>query len=415
VENNLMVLLRLAWKNLWRNRRRTVITLIAISFSLMLAQTHENLTYGFFTRMVDSGVRAGSGHMAIQHREYLGRRDEKLAFKTEGLLDQLTSFPEVSEVLPRIYLSALVQSSRESRGVLLLGIEGVAESRVNPYLRDLPVSSMLRPNEDGDAMVGERLADELGLTVGSKFVVTVQNRNGDLVNELFRIRGIVHTGIRKLDRSLVMVNLQRAAAMADMPGAVHELAVILRQASDQDVAFATISKFLGPHEDLQLATWEETMPNMANAMRLNNGIESFEILLLLIILTIGVINTLLMSVMERMREFGIILAMGGTPGWLCRLIFCEALILGVVGSIVGTLLGILATFYFIRFGLDLRPLLPETMEYGGVVYDPIVYAAWSVGAMVRLALYLMVLSLIASIYPAIKAARSSPVDAMRHY
>lgn len=409
-----MAFLRLAWKNLWRNRRRTLITLSALSLSLTLGQAHQNLTHGFFVNMVDKGVRAGSGHLVISRQAYLPRRDEKLSFSANDLFREVAARPSVLAALPRVYLSGLAQSSRESRGILLAGVDPATEFRINPYLKDILATSQLRASEPSDAMVGSRLATELGLTSGSKFVVTLQNREGQLVSELFRVRGIVRTGLRDVDRSLVMINYQQAAALAGMQGEIHEYAVVLNHADEIDEVQADIEILLAARPGLKLSTWEEAMPGIANAMRLNSGIQSFEIALLLVIITIGVVNTLLMSVMERVREFGIIQAMGGTPGWLYRLIFTEALLLGITGVVVGTLLGILATCYLARYGLDLRPFLPDTMEFGGVVYDPVIYAEWSVVAMLRLALYLLGLSLVASIYPARNATRITPVDAMRH-
>lgn len=156
------------------------------------------------------------------------------------------------------------------------------------------------------------------------------------------------------------------------------------------------------------------MPNLSDAIRLDYAGQKFIFAVILLIVTIGVVNTLLMTVMERIREFGVLLAIGATPGRLRLMIWHEALLLGLLAMVLGTLLGAAATWYLVEQGLDLRTLLPAGLEFGGVVFDPVLRAAWDLPWMARMGLYVVGLCLLASIYPAIKAARIPPAEAMRH-
>jgi len=410
-----MDLFSLAWKNLWRNRRRTLITLAALSLSLMLVQGFHNLSFGVYARMVDSGVRAGSGHIAVYRGDYAQSRNEKLSFAADDLPQKIAALPAVQAVLPRVYLPGLAQSSRESRGILLTGVDPAAELAVNPFLRHQPKEQMLRSADGRDALLGSKLMQELKLGLGDKFVVTVQNRDGELASELFRIRGVVKTGIRDFDRSLVMVGRQRAAAMAGIPGQVQELAVILKRAAAEAATLPQIAGIVAGRPQLHALSWQQAMPNLANAIRLDYSSQQFIFVVILLIVTIGVVNTLLMSVMERIREFGVILAVGASPGRLRRLVLAEALLLGLAALVVGSLLGSLLTWYLVAVGIDLRNYMPDAMEFGGVVFEPVLRATWDIAWMVRIALYVVGLALLASLYPAVKAARISPVEAMRHY
>lgn len=410
-----MDLFSLAWKNLWRNRRRTLITLAALSLSLMLVQGFHNLSFGVYDRMIDSGVRAGSGHIAVYRGDYAQSRNEKLSFAADDLPERIAALPDVLAVLPRVYLPGLAQSSRESRGILLTGVDPQAELAVNPFLRHLPQERMLRSADGRDALLGAKLMQELKLQPGDKFVVTVQNRDGELASDLFRIRGTVKTGIREVDRSLVMVGRQRAAALAGIPGQVQELAVILRQAGDEDRVLPRVAALVADRPQLHALSWQQAMPNLANAIRLDYASQQFIFVVILLIVTIGVVNTLLMSVLERIREFGVILAVGASPGRLRRLVLAEALQLGLASLVVGSILGCLLTWYLVDVGIDLRTFIPDSLEFGGVVFDPILRATWDIGWMVRIALYVAGLALLASLYPAAKAARIQPVEAMRHY
>ena len=160
-------LLHLAWKNLWRSRRRTLITLAALSFGLMLVQAFHNLSFGVYSAMIDSGVRAGTGHLVVYHRDYVDSRDEHLAFDPQDLAERIGRLDGVLQVLPRIYLPGLAQSSRESRGILLTGVLPEAEQRINPFLRQLPEGQRLDSLTGRQALLGSRLLKELQLKIGS--------------------------------------------------------------------------------------------------------------------------------------------------------------------------------------------------------------------------------------------------------
>lgn len=403
----------LAWRNLWRNRRRTLITLAAIALSVTLVQAFHNLSHGVYQRMIASGVRAGSGHLAVYREGYIDSRDDKLSWRLAGLPGKVAALDGVEAVLPRVYLSGMAQSSRESRGILLTGIDPTAERQVNPFLKDMNDEQMIRTLSGRDALLGARLLKELKLKPGQKFVVTVQNRAGELASELFRVRGVINTGLKDVDGSLIMVGREKAAAMAGTPGAVHELAIILdKPQRDREVGPA-LERLIAGHHGLKVVSWDRAMPNLANAIKLDYASQKFIFLIILLIVTIGVINTQLMSVMERFREFGVILAVGATPGRLRILVLIESLLLGLTAMLAGTLLGSLATLYLVRVGIDLRNFVPDSLEFGGVIFEPVLRAAWDISYMTQIALYVLILSLLAALYPARKAGRIQPVEAMR--
>lgn len=404
----------LAWKNLWRNRRRTLITLFAISMALMLAQTLHNLAMGSYSQMIENGVRSGSGHYSLYHPGYRQDHDEKLTFSPGQLATSLTSKTAIAYALPRIHLSGLAQSSHDSRAVAIMGIDMAGEAAVNPVLRNLLTTQWLRPMQGRDALLGQRLVDELKIKIGQKLVITLQDRDGNLVSELFRLRGIINSRIKQVDSSLVMISLQKAATITGRSGQIHELALVLNSANDMPKQFAIINGLLSDTNEIELVPWHVAMPNLADAIRLDYASQNVMLVIIMLIITIGIVNTLLMSVMERIHEFGILLATGMAPFKLWKLVICEAAILGSAAALFGSLLGSLSTWYLVEVGIDLRDFISENMEFGGVVFDPIIRATWTPVWMVESALYIILLSMIAALYPAFKAARLSPVDAMRH-
>lgn len=408
-------MLRLAWKNLWRNRRRTIITLAAIAFSIMLVQALHNLAYGVYAGMVDSGVRAGSGHLAVYRQGYLQSRDEKLLFEEDQLATAIESLRGVVLALPRYYIPALAQSSRESRGVLLIGIDPTRERRINPFLRSLSAEQMIGTADSREAIVGARLLDELQIRIGQKFVVTAQHKDGSLQSELLRVKGVVSSGMKNIDSSLIMIGRQRAEVLTGNPGMIHELAVILAEPGLEGQVQRQLKSLLSDRPEIEAVNWQRAMPNLANAIKLDYASQQFIFLIILLIVAIGVVNTLLMSVMERMREFGLILALGSKPGSLRAMIILEALSLGVLAAAIGSLFGSLASWYLVAIGIDLATFAPDTLEFGGVVFDPVIRANWNPGWMLEIALYVIGLTLLAALYPAIKAGRVTPTEGMRHH
>jgi ABC-type lipoprotein release transport system permease subunit len=407
--------LQLAWKNLWRNKRRTIITLAAIAFSIMLVQALHNLSFGVYAGMVDSGVRAGSGHIAVYKENYLESREETLYFKDHNLVDEISAIEGVEQVLPRLYIPALAQSSRESRGVVLIGVDPQREKQINPFLKSLPEEAMIRSVNSRDAVIGSRLLDELQIKPGQKFVVTAQHQDGTLHSELLRVRGVVSSGMKDIDGSLILIGRERAGLLTGSSNSVHELAAILSNSDYELSVHEKIATLLEAHSGIVAVNWERAMPNLANAIKLDYASQKFIFLIILLIVAIGVVNTLLMSVMERMREFGVILALGSKPMTLRSMIILEALSLGILAAAIGTLLGSLATWYLVSVGVNLASFVPETLEFGGVVFDPIMRASWDPVWMLRIALYVIGLTLLAALYPAIKAGRITPVEGMRHH
>ena len=381
----------------------------------MLVQAVHNLSYGVYAGMVDSGVRAGTGHIAVYRNNYLESRDETLHFRDGSLVDDIAQIEGVEQVLPRLYIPALAQSSRESRGVLLIGVDPDRERQVNPFLKTLPADGMIRSADSRDAVVGARLLNELQIRPGQKFVVTAQHEDGTLHSELLRVRGVVSSGMKDVDSSLILVGRGRAARLTGNSGSVHELAVILSDARLEKTVHRQIAAKLPVDQNILAVSWEKAMPNLANAIKLDYASQKFIFIIILLIVTIGVINTLLMSVMERMREFGVILALGSKPMTLRGLIILEAVIMGLLAATIGTVLGSLATWYLVAVGIDLAELVPDTLEFGGVVFDPVMRASWDPAWMIRIAVYVVCLTLAAAAYPAIKAGRTTPVEGMRHH
>ena len=410
---NNMFSFKLAVRNLCRNRMRTIITFLGISLSLALVQTYHNFTTGVYSYMVECGVRSGAGHIALSRSGYMDGHDPFLTFAPGSLPGEMAALPEVQTVLARVHLTGLAQSGWGSRRVQVVGTDILQESRSNPFLRKIPKDIFSGIWNPQDALVGVGLLKELKLGSGRPLILTVQSRSGDLVSERFRVRGIIESGIRDVDDGLIMLAGNRAAQMAGVPGEVHEMSLVLTDADAESEVLPIVDGMLASRPRLQAWGWEKTMPNLYSAIQWDYTGGIVLSVILLLIVTFGVANTLLMSVMERFREFGMIRAVGASGSIVRRMILAEALLLGSIAMLAGSLVASAATWYLSVHGFDLRPFIPENLEFGGVLFSALLYAKWDMIWMAKSALFMIFLCLCASVYPALKVTQVSPVTALR--
>ena len=409
-----MLSFKLAIRNLCRNRLRTLITFFGISLSLALVQVYHNFTTGVYSYMVECGVRSGAGHIAVMRKGCLKQHAPGLVFEPGYLSAQIAALPGVKTVIPRLHMTGLAQTGWGSRRIRLVGTDMSVEATSNPFLKDIPPEVFADGWKERSALVGERLVKELKIGTGRPLIITVQSQDGEMVSERFKVRGIIRSGIRDVDRSLVMVSGAAAAGMSGTPGQVNELSVILDAADLEGTVMPLVRSALAPHSGLTAEAWETTMPNLYSAIRWDyaGGIVLSTILLLIV--TFGVTNTLLMSVMERLKEFGMIRGIGASGSLIRRMILAEALVLGVLAALAGSFVASLITWYLTIYGFDLRYFIPANLEFGGVIFSALLYAKWDVPWMARVSVFMVVLCLIASLYPAFKASRVTPVAALRH-
>jgi ABC-type lipoprotein release transport system permease subunit len=409
-----MLSFKLALRNLCRNRLRTLVTFLGISLSLALVQVYHNFTTGVYSYMVECGVRSGAGHIAVMRTEHLKQRASGLVFEPGDLSAEMAALPGVRTVIPRLHMTGLAQSGWGSRRISLVGTDMAVEAASNPFLKDIPPDVFAAGWNERSALVGQRLVKELKIGLGRPLIITVQSRDGDMVSERFKVRGVISSGIRDVDGSLVMVSRSAAAAMSGTPGQVDQLSIVLDDADSEKTVMPMVDGVLSSRPGLRAADWETTMPNLYSAIRWDyaGGIVLSTILLLIV--TFGVTNTLLMSVMERLKEFGMIRGIGASGTLIRRMILAEALVLGALAALAGSALASVATWYLSVYGFDLRHFIPDTLEFGGVIFSALLYARWDVPWMAGVSVFMILLCLIASLYPAFKASRVTPVAALRH-
>ena len=408
-----MLWFKIAWRNLWRNRRRTGIQLAAISGSMFLAVFFNNLSEGMYVTMIDGGVRSGSGHIGLYHRDYLDSRRVSDTIPADRLVVEVASDPAVDKVFGRLQVPGLLRSSRDSRAAVALGIDFEAEAGTNPMLAKESIVSGGLPAGPGGILIGEALARELQVDVGKKVVWMAQDAGGEIASRLFKVSGLIRTNVRAIDAGTVLASRTALGEVLGRKGDAHEIAILLARPDSAGEALPRLRAIAGAAGSARAYPWQEAMPSLAALIEIGNNKQRGMVFVLFALVAIGTLNTMLMSVMERTREFGMLRAIGIGKGAIRQMVVAEAFVLGLVGTAIGVVAAWLLDRYTGTKGIDFSQAMSG--DIGGIAIDPIVRTAWSWPLVSMLAAGMIALSILASLYPARWALKTRPADAMRIY
>lgn len=407
----------LAFRNLGRNRRRTAITVLAIAFGLTMVHLMIGVQEGSYDAMIRQGVSALTGHVVVQERSYGERNDEDhVVTDTPAVVQAIRGRLPEAVVAPRLMLGGLLSSSRASSSVGLVGIDPVAEATVQQLDGKVVEGDYLEAGDERGILLGTELAKTLGVELGDRVVYMGQHGDATEMNSrLFRVSGLIRTGATELDAFGAFVDLAAAQDAWGVAGVSHRVTVHLPDPeADAEVA-AAIGALLADRADLVALTWAQAMPELYGLIRLDRVSGDVMLVILGLIVAMGVLNTVLMSVLERTREFGVMLAIGLKPSRIAGVILLEGVALGLIGSGVGLGLGLLATWPLVVYGIDYSSFLgSDTMETGGITISTVLharYAPWRIGLY---SVGAVVFTTLAALYPAAHVARLEPVQAMRH-
>jgi ABC-type lipoprotein release transport system permease subunit len=408
-------MIRLAARNLFRNPRRTVITLLGLAFGLAMVEVTITLQAGQYADMLEAGVSSLAGHVVVQADGWQEARDEaRVLSGTATVTDTLReAFPEAT-VTPRLLLGGLLTSPRGSVGAALTGVDAAAEAAVQTIDDRVRDGAWL----DGDGrgiVLGERMAESLQVTLGDKVVWMGQHgHETDVRSRLFRVKGVFRTGAAELDGFVAFADLPAVQEVYGTPDVAHQVAVHLRDPGTTPATHARATALFAARPELAVLDWEHAIPEIVAMIAVDRTSNNVILFLLGSIVSMGALNTLLMSAMERTREFGVMLALGLRPGQLGRLLLTEGLLIGLIGACLGLALGALLSWPLVAWGLDYRDVLGETYETGGVVLSGLIKGRWHPSRALSYAGVAVVMATLAALYPAWFVTRLQPVDAMRH-
>lgn len=412
-----MLAWRLGWRNLWRNSRRSLITISAVGCGYAILIVLIGLTVGMAGQMLQNGTGLLMGDLQLHHSDYLPERSlydtigSDSSSELEEVLHQLSLYPQLAGRSPRVYGFGLLSTGENSAGVRLMGVDPQVESEVSSFLSGLQAGA-LDDSVERSLLLGDVLARELEASIGSQVAIVTQAADGSLGNDLFLVTGILHTGLSYLDRSLAVLylkDLQELLALS--PDEVHEIAVRIGDPMAADAFAAQLNASENWPANTVAQSWGELAPQLRDYVSLAQGMYGFIILLIGLFTAIGVLNTMMMAVFERSREIGLVSALGMSPLIIVSSILLESLFLGILGLIGGFGLGAWGMSYLTTQGLDLSRWMGE-LSMLGTRMDPVLKASWGWDYVLWSALGLLVATLLAALFPAVKAVRLNPVEAL---
>jgi ABC-type lipoprotein release transport system permease subunit len=403
--------LRIAWRNLWRNRRRTGLAVAAIGLSVALVIVYHAILRAYGDWILETLTGPMLGHVQIHAPEW--RKDRALdrtIRDVSSILEALGRDPEVAGATARIYAPALAALAEEGFAVIVLGVDWEAEARPNRLL-----SGASTPRGPGRALMGKILAEMMGVREGDEIALVGQGADGSLANELVRVEGLVQTPVDFVNRQGIFLEVGEAQTLFAMPDEAHEVVVYARDPEGAKI-LASRLEALPNLAGTEVLDWQSLAPEMLSLVEIIEVAGIFALVLIFVAAAAGVANTMLMATFERTHELGMLLALGAAPGRIVRMILVESVALGLAGATVGGALGILFVALTHERGLDWAALTgggPTEISFAGLNWSLRFYptlAPWDVG---RTILAVLLTSLIASAWPAFRAARLEPARALR--
>ena len=405
---------RLAWRSIWRNRRRTFITLTSIGFGVGIALFFIALGEGMYAKMVGDVVRMQAGQVTLQHPDYEAAPAVDLWVRADADLRKRIEALEPVERTKRIISGqGIARSATGNVGVSLMGVDPDVERRLSPLATHISSGEYLSNTDKSKVVIGSGLAERLDLEVGKKLVITSNDAAGNLVEQLCRVKGIFHSGSAEMDTYFVQAPLEFVRKLYGLPPeAVTQLGVIITDPDDQDQVIKAIKPMVAGQK-VAVLPWQEVMVELSSYISIdrNSNLVFQGILIFMILFTI--FNTLLMSVLERSREFAVLLAVGTSPGQLRAQVFLETVFLGVMGCALGLAMGGAGAWACQYYGVDLKSLMPEGIEISGFAMSTRLYAMVTPAMVAGLGGLVLGMILLMGLIPVRRSTKVNLVDELR--
>jgi len=424
----MLLLAKIGWRNLWRSPRGTLLTASALGLGLALLLVSLGLLDGGHAQMIDNAVRLGPGHVVVQAHGYQQTDSQDLLLSasavsaTEAFLQTETMRRVVRGLSPRLLASGLLSSAANADGVRIMGVIPKDERSVSLIPQRMVEGTYLGNDQQSGIVIGTELARRLAITIGARVVLMTQAlqpsnaaasnaSGGEMQSTLLRVNGIFRTGVQAIDAHVIQLPLPAAQTLLRVPDRVTLVAVLLEQERDSPIVARKLREKLAGFP-VEILSWRQSMPTLARLFRLDDAFNYIMNAVVLSVVGLGILNTVLMRVLERRYEFGLFSALGLRPAQLAIMVIVESLTLTAISLTLGLVLGLSIEHYFATYGLDLRWFFASSLP-AALVFDPIIYSrlsltriAWSVGIV-------FLTATVISIYPALRAARTKLPTALR--
>ena len=405
------LLFAVAWRNLWRNPRRTGLTAGGIAFAILLLVFSMSLQSGSYSTMIDTATRLLSGQIQVQARGYLDNPRLRDTVENAAVVrGKVEAVPGVTGTAMRSSAFALVAVEERAFGAQIIGVEPAREREITTLPERVRDGRYLGGGSAREAVIGSGLARNVGAAVGSEIVILGTATQGGVAALVLEVVGIIDSGIPELDRALVQVSLSDFGEAFGLTDAVNMIVVSTEDVTRSREVAVNIAEVLDD-EGLTVVPWNELVPELEQAIELDRVGGYFFYVLLAAMVVFSIVNTFIMTVFERTREFGTLMSIGGRPGFIVALLQLEALLLAVLGTAAGLFLGGALTLYFAEVGIYMGEAGAEIMRQFHMPER--IHPSLNFTGVWLAPLLMLIATQFAALVPALRVRRLDPVEARR--
>lgn len=404
----------LGWRNLWRQKRRSLVVIFSITLGVLMMMFALGLMNGIITQMLDNSISTKLGHLVVHKKGFFDNMKlETNFYPDQRILRAMKSEPDIIASAPRVKAFAMIRTGESSRGLVVLGVYPELEkkvSKMNEYTLADEGGSFLDDPDANEIMISKSLADKLDVLVGDKIVLILQDSKSEMAGVGLTVRGLFQTPVADYDNSVAYMGIKRLQKITGLGDNISEIMVVATGKEAVDSIKPRLTAAIGD-ASLEVMTWKDMAPNLVSAVRMIDSMLYIYYAIFFITVVFSIANTLIMSIMERFHEIGVMKSMGTRPSQIFFIIMFEAVNLGLVGLVSGLVFGVML-IQVLRFtGLDFSLFMDAMRQWGaGSIIYPFLYPKDYIITI----LVVELTTCIAAIYPAVKAARIKPLDAL-HY
>lgn len=402
------MLIKIAWKNIWRNRTRSAILITAVSLGIWALVFINGVAIGMVSSYIESAILKRTSHIQIHLPQYVDEPDITYYFNGTSLRSYLDTAVFVREYSPRIVTNGMISSATSSRGITLYGVDPSRENALTSLEDQLEEGEYLPPDGGNFILIGDNMADKLGVRVRSRVVVNFQNADGVVTAAAFRVAGIFGGQSSLIGEDIAYAHMSTIRKLSGLTGSeVHEIAMLVKQpemmeSNQEDLATA--------FDDLSVRNYKEIAPDVALMGSQINISLTVMTTIFMLALIFGIINTMLMAVLERYREIGMLLAVGMKKFQVFSMVVWETVFLSMIGVPIGLFLGYLTILWTQNRGINLERWSDSLKEFG---LTSVIYPNLYPRQYIIIALAVLVTAIVAALYPARKATSLKPIEALR--
>ena len=404
--------LRIAWRNLWRHRRRTLIVVLAMALGLALMMFYDGLVAGFDQAIYGGALKILGGNLQVHATGYSTASDQTPILPLEddqAVVSAALAQPQVLAATRRINTGGLASSREGAFAVNIIGIEPEKETGVNLAAQYVIAGRYLTADDADMIFIGKGLADAMDVQVGDRITMIGRATHEQMRRRTMTVAGIYDLGMPDIEKRTIYISLAEAQDLFDLSGKSTEVSIVLKQLGQEPVVMAALEPALSGYE---ISSYETNFPELKAALATKGGVFNIFSVIILLIAGIGVLNLLLMAVYERTREIGVLGALGLHPRQISILFILEGTLMGLVGVVAGIALGLLINGLLQQVGMDFTAFANVT-SYMALIEGRI-YPAWGVDKLLWRGLTVAIIAALAAFIPAREAARREPADALRH-